>query len=45
MNKKFKLYQSDLFKQAMFQGNPPGVVLNANGLTASQMQQIATELN
>jgi trans-2,3-dihydro-3-hydroxyanthranilate isomerase len=35
----------DVFSQRIFGGNPLAVVLDAEGLTASQMQAIATEFN
>jgi len=43
--KKYKAYQVDAFTQTRFEGNPAGVVPNADGLTESQMQNIARELN
>jgi PhzF family phenazine biosynthesis protein len=43
--KKLKIYQIDSFTKERFKGNPAGVVVNANGLTDIQMQQIARELN
>jgi trans-2,3-dihydro-3-hydroxyanthranilate isomerase len=36
---------ADVFTDRMFKGNPLAVVLDAEGLTASQMQAIATEFN
>jgi PhzF family phenazine biosynthesis protein len=33
--------QVDAFTKEKFRGNPAGVVLNANGLTDEQMQDIA----
>ncbi len=39
------LYQIDSFTQKKFEGNPAGVVVNAEGLTETQMQAIAKELN
>lgn len=45
MSKKYYLYQVDAFTEQKFQGNPAGVVLNADGLTEPQMQAIAKELN
>ncbi len=42
---KYKLYQVDAFTTKQFNGNPAGVVSNANGLTDIQMQAIARELN
>ncbi len=43
--KKLIIYQIDSFTKEKFKGNPAGVVVNADGLTAKQMQQIARELN
>lgn len=43
--KRLKVYQIDSFTKEKFKGNPAGVVLNADGLNDSQMQQIARELN
>jgi PhzF family phenazine biosynthesis protein len=40
-----RLYQVDAFTTAKFQGNPAGVVANADGLTDAQMQAIAREMN
>ena len=45
MVKKYKIYQVDSFTKSVFHGNSAGVVLNADGLSDSQMQQIARELN
>ena len=42
---KVNVYQVDVFTKQLFKGNPAGVVSNADGLSASQMQQIARELN
>jgi PhzF family phenazine biosynthesis protein len=39
------VYQIDSFTKERFKGNPAGVVVNADGLTDFQMQQIARELN
>ena len=36
---------ADVFTDRLFKGNPLAVVLDAEGLTASQMQAIATEFN
>ena len=41
----YNIYQIDAFTKNVFEGNPAGVVTNADGLTASQMQLIARELN
>lgn len=43
--KKYRIYQIDAFTKNRFEGNPAGVVANADGLTDSQMQAIARELN
>ena len=43
--KKYRVYQVDSFTKSVFHGNSAGVVLNADGLSDSQMQQIARELN
>jgi PhzF family phenazine biosynthesis protein len=43
--KKLITYQIDSFTKEKFKGNPAGVVLNADGLSDSQMQFIARELN
>lgn len=42
---KVDFYQVDVFTIALFKGNPAGVVLNADGLTQSEMQSIAKEVN
>ncbi|GAK53274.1 predicted epimerase [Candidatus Moduliflexus flocculans] len=39
------VFQVDAFTTMPFQGNPAGVVLNADGLSEHHMQQIARELN
>lgn len=43
--KKLITYQIDSFTKERYQGNPAGVVLNADGLEDTQMQCIARELN
>ena len=43
--KKLIIYQIDSFTKERFQGNPAGVVVNADGLNDNQMQLIARELN
>ncbi|HPI94101.1 MAG TPA: PhzF family isomerase [Deltaproteobacteria bacterium] len=43
--KTYRIYQIDAFTTERFQGNPAGVVANADGLTDAQMQAIARELN
>lgn len=45
MGKIYHLYQADAFTKKRFTGNPAGVITNADGLSALQMQQIARELN
>lgn len=45
MGKIYRLYQIDSFTTKRFTGNPAGVITNADGLTPSEMQQIARELN
>ncbi len=41
----YRLYQVDAFTRTPFAGNPAGVVPDADGLTADEMQAIARELN
>ncbi|MEK4299368.1 PhzF family isomerase [Oceanobacillus sp. FSL W8-0428] len=43
--KRYQIYQVDVFTQEKFQGNPAGVVLDAEGLDVNQMQNIAREIN
>jgi PhzF family phenazine biosynthesis protein len=43
--KTYRIYQVDAFTKERFRGNPAGVVTNADGLSDSQMQAIARELN
>lgn len=43
--KEVIVYQIDSFTKEKFKGNPAGVVLNAENLTAEEMQLIARELN
>ena len=43
--KTYKLYQIDSFTRTKLLGNPAGVISNAEGLSDTQMQQIARELN
>jgi len=43
--KNYRLYQVDSFTKSLFQGNPAGVVPNADGLSEAQMQAIAREMN
>jgi len=45
MSQKYKVFQVDSFTDTKFYGNPAGVVLDADGLTDQQMQQIAREMN
>ncbi|HEY5826446.1 MAG TPA: PhzF family isomerase [Cyclobacteriaceae bacterium] len=40
-----RIYQIDSFTKEKFKGNPAGVVVNADGLSNTQMQLIARELN
>lgn len=41
----YRVYQVNAFTKNRFEGNPAGVVSNADGLSDSQMQTIARELN
>ncbi len=43
--KTLRIYQIDAFTKDRFKGNPAGVVANADGLSDTQMQAIARELN
>lgn len=43
--KSYRVYQVDAFTKTRFTGNPAGVVANADGLSETQMQAIARELN
>ncbi|MCL4146304.1 UNVERIFIED_CONTAM: hypothetical protein GTU68_048488, partial [Idotea baltica] len=43
--KEYRVYQVDAFTTEVFRGNPAGVVTNADGLSDTQMQDIARELN
>jgi PhzF family phenazine biosynthesis protein len=43
--KKYTVYQVDSFTTEQFKGNPAGVVLDADGLSDADMQNIARELN
>jgi PhzF family phenazine biosynthesis protein len=43
--KTYTVFQVDSFTKTMFSGNPAGVVLNADGLSEMDMQNIARELN
>lgn len=43
--RRYRLYQVDAFTTEKFKGNPAGVVPDADGLTAAEMQTIARELN
>jgi len=45
MGREYRIYQVDAFTRDKLSGNPAGVVPNADGLTESQMQKIARELN
>jgi PhzF family phenazine biosynthesis protein len=42
---RIRIFQVDSFTRTQFAGNPAGVVLGADGMTARQMQQVARELN
>ena len=42
---RYAIYQIDSFTKTKFSGNPAGVVLNADGLTEIDMQNVARELN
>jgi PhzF family phenazine biosynthesis protein len=42
---RYRLYQVDAFTTEKFQGNPAGVVPNADGLSEAEMQAVARELN
>jgi len=44
MEKKYKISQIDAFTKVSFKGNPAGVML-ADGLTETEMQSIAREMN
>lgn len=43
--RKYTIYQVDAFTKELFEGNPAGVVVAADGLSDSEMQMIARELN
>lgn len=43
--RRYRLYQVDAFTTERFAGNPAGVVPEADGLSAAEMQAIARELN
>jgi trans-2,3-dihydro-3-hydroxyanthranilate isomerase len=43
--KQIRVYHIDAFTKNPFEGNPAGVVPDASGLTVTQMQKIANELN
>jgi len=45
MRRQYTLYQVDAFTKELFRGNPAGVVSDATGLSDTQMQKIARELN
>src|SRR6201992_3595816 len=45
MSRKIQVHQVDAFTRDRFTGNPAGVVLNADGLSETQMLAIARELN
>ena len=43
--KKVKVFQADAFTNVASGGNPAGVVVDAEGLSESEMLHIATEMN
>ena len=43
--RKYNIYQVDAFTKDLFEGNPAGVVIPADGLTEQDMKLIARELN
>jgi trans-2,3-dihydro-3-hydroxyanthranilate isomerase len=43
--KKIRVYHIDAFTNKPFEGNPAGVIPEANDLTVNQMKKIANELN
>jgi trans-2,3-dihydro-3-hydroxyanthranilate isomerase len=43
--KKIRVYHIDAFTNKPFEGNPAGVIPDANDLSVNQMQKIANELN
>ncbi len=43
--KSYTVFQVDSFTKQQFKGNPAGVIPEADGLTETQMQSIARELN
>src|SRR5688572_10472510 len=45
MTRKVQVHQVDAFTRTPFTGNPAGVVLNADGLSDTEMLSIARELN
>jgi PhzF family phenazine biosynthesis protein len=45
MSRRVRVFQVDAFTREPFLGNPAGVVLEAEGLSESQMQRLARELN
>ncbi|MFB5760815.1 PhzF family isomerase [Paenibacillus medicaginis] len=45
MTREYRYYQIDSFTKDRFAGNPAGVVVNAEGLSDAEMQQIAREVN
>jgi PhzF family phenazine biosynthesis protein len=45
MSLMVRIFQVDAFTDTQFSGNPAGVVLDAQALSASEMQAIARELN
>lgn len=45
MTKEYRYYQIDTFTKNKFTGNPAGVVVNADGLSETEMKNIAREVN
>jgi len=45
MSRRLEIFQVDAFTDVPFKGNPAGVVLGADALSATEMQAIARELN
>lgn len=45
MQDSYRIYQVDAFTRTRYAGNPAGVVPDADGLSETQMQAIARELN
>lgn len=43
-NRSYRVFQVDAFTRTLFAGNPAGVVLDADGLSDTEMQHIAREI-